>query len=166
MEKKQIYIIATSLISFFILSILIVVFYYQYEIKNIHKEYKNKENEYIIENTERYIKYFGLSRDDCKSIDKGVIAIYLSSWEYHLRDIEKINKKYTNTLIKLHPHIKVIPSNLSQYTILPNGIPIEVFVSLITCEVHIYHYGSSASIYLAELNNVHLYTLDKSYITN
>lgn len=51
MEKKQIYIIATSLISFFILSILIVVFYYQYEIKNIHKEYKNKENEYIIENT-------------------------------------------------------------------------------------------------------------------
>lgn len=51
MEKKQIYIIATSIISFFILSILIVVFYYQYEIKNIHKEYKDKENEYIIENT-------------------------------------------------------------------------------------------------------------------
>jgi len=51
MEKKQIYIIATSIITFFILSILIVIFYYQYEIKNIHKNYETQENKYRVENT-------------------------------------------------------------------------------------------------------------------
>jgi hypothetical protein len=51
MEKKQIYIISTALITFFILSILIVIFYYQYQIKDIHQTYTYKENKYIVENT-------------------------------------------------------------------------------------------------------------------
>lgn len=51
MEKKQIYIISISIINFFILSILLVIFYYQYQIKNIHNNYAEKESKYIVENT-------------------------------------------------------------------------------------------------------------------
>jgi hypothetical protein len=51
MEKKQIYIISTALVTFFVLFILIVIFYFQYVIKDIHQTYKQEDEKYIVENT-------------------------------------------------------------------------------------------------------------------
>ena len=79
-------------------------------------------------------------------------AIYLSSWDFKQATVDKLNDSADFVIVKLHPHIKHLPSSESSKNfIVPNGIPAEILIVATAKRLKsivVYHHGSSVSRYL------------------
>lgn len=111
---------------------------------------------FIQESEVRYKYYFGLS-EKLVEIKGEKLIIYLTShyidWKFVNGKLNVLNSDFK--VIKPHPHIKECISSDSFDFVIPNKIPIELFICMINGrfdDVVVYHHGSSVENYIDAIN--------------